>query len=163
MRDVIQVITDGSPAPAAAGDFVVLDHDMRVRRRIVFTTVGGERIRLNQAEVVQLRDGDGLALDDGRVVGVLAKPEALLEITAHNQAELVRIAWHLGNRHLPTQLFGGRLRIRDDHVIAGMVEQLGGHWRRVEAPFDPEGGAYAGGGHHGHHDHHHHEPGEGHG
>ena len=71
------------------------------------------------------------------------------------EAELSRIAWHLGNRHLPTQFAAGRLRIRADHVIAGMVEHLGGHWRRIEAPFDPEGGAYAsaGHGHHHHHDH----------
>jgi urease accessory protein len=74
----------------------------------------------------------------------------------------VRIAWHLGNRHLPTQLLpgdnanspGGFLRIRHDHVIAEMVEGLGGACQPVLAPFDPEGGAYEGGGGH-HHDHAH--------
>ena len=66
-------------------------------------------------------------------------------------AELVRIAWHLGNRHLPVQLLGDRIRIRADHVIEEMVVGLGGHVDNILAPFDPEAGAYAGGGHHHHH------------
>jgi urease accessory protein len=84
---------------------------------------------------------------------VCARPETLLEIHAHDDAQLVRIAWHLGNRHLPVQLDGDRIRIRADHVIAEMVKGLGGHVETIEAPFDPEAGAYAGGGH-GHHHHH---------
>jgi len=142
MRDVTTVIPHGGYDPAAASDRVILDHDKRVRRRIVFTTVGGERIRLCEAEVVQLRHGDGLRLDDGRTVAVEARLEPLLEIEAADAAALVRIAWHLGNRHLPTQLLAGRLRIRADHVIEAMVEALGGRCRSLEAPFDPEGGAY---------------------
>ena len=159
MRDVAAVIPKGSYRADSATDRLLLDHDMRVRRRIVYTTAAGEAVRLNLARVIQLRDGDGLQLDDGRMVRIEAKPEALLEIVAHDQAELVRIAWHLGNRHLPTQLLDGRLRIRHDHVIAEMVEKLGGHCRRIEAPFDPEGGAYAGqeGGEHHHHHHHSHD------
>ena len=102
---------------------------------------------------MRLRDGDGLALEDGGVVRVRARPEPLLEIHAHDDGELVRIAWHLGNRHLPVQLLGDRIRIRADHVIADMVEGLGGHVEAIEAPFDPEAGAYApGAGHHHHHD-----------
>ena len=81
-----------------------------------------------------------------------------MEIHAHNNGELIRIAWHLGNRHLPVQLLDDRIRIRADHVIGEMVEGLGGHVDRIEAPFDPEAGAYAGGGHTTHHhdsdDHH---------
>jgi urease accessory protein len=88
---------------------------------------------------------------DAGVVRVCARPEKLLEIHAHDEAQMVRIAWHLGNRHLPVQLLGDRIRIRDDHVIRAMVEGLGGHVDDVEAPFDPEAGAYAGGHHH-HHD-----------
>jgi urease accessory protein len=83
----------------------------------------------------------------------------LLDIHAHDRNELVRIAWHLGNRHLPVQLLDGHIRIRADHVIADMVENLGGHVARVVAAFDPEEGAYAGG--HAspgtHHHHHHNE------
>lgn len=144
-------------------DSVRLDHDQRTRRRMVYTTEGGRPILLDMARPVRLRDGDLLRLEDGALVRVEATDEAILEIHAHSTAELVRIAWHLGNRHLPTQLVpgadGGRLRIRHDHVIAEMVEGLGGHCAAILAPFDPEGGAYEGkgGGHHHHGHHHHHE------
>ena len=88
----------------------------------------------------------------GGVAWVHAKPEPLLDIPAHDAAALVRIAWHLGNRHLPVQLLGAHLRIRRDHVIADMVRALGGHAAEIEAPFDPEGGAYAGSHAHAHDD-----------
>ena len=91
------------------------------------------------------------------MVRVCARPEALTEVTAPNAALLLRIAWHLGNRHLPVQFMGDRLRIRQDHVISDMVEGLGGTTASVEAPFDPEAGAYASGTHHHHHDDHDHE------
>ena len=142
---------------------------------MVFTTVSGVPILLDLQRPTRLRDGDGLELEDGAIVRVEAAAEALVEISAPNVAALVRIAWHLGNRHLPTQLLprddGGRLRIRQDHVIAEMVEGLGGVCELLMAPFDPEGGAYAGrdgeailAGHHHHHHahaHHHHEHGHG--
>jgi len=149
-------------ASAVADDVVRLDQDQRSRRRFVYTTSGGKPILLDMPRAVRLRDGDLLRLDDGALVRVEAVAEPLLAIRAHSPAELVRIAWHLGNRHLPTQLVpgprGGTIHIRYDHVIAEMVEGLGGHCEAVEAPFDPEGGAYeGGGGHHHHHDHHHHD------
>ena len=90
-----------------------------------------------------------------------SRPEQLLEIHAHSDAALVRIAWHLGNRHLPVQLLGDRIRIRADHVIADMVAGLGGHAETIDAPFDPEAGAYAGAGH-AHRHHNDDEPGHGH-
>jgi urease accessory protein len=136
-----------------ASDVVRLDFDRRNRRRMVYTTQSGASILLDMARAVHLRSGDRLRLDDGRVVAVEAVDEALIEIHGHSAAELVRIAWHLGNRHLPTQLVpgahGGTLRIRQDHVIAEMVAGLGGHAKHIHAPFDPEGGAYSGGGGHG--------------
>ena len=135
-----------------AVDHVLIDFDRRHRRRIVLTTVAGHALLLDLPQAVRLRDGDGLELEDGRIVRVVAQPEALLEIHAHGPAELVRIAWHLGNRHLPVQLLGDRIRIRADHVIADMVHGLGGHAQAIDAPFDPEGGAYTGG-----HSHHHHD------
>jgi len=147
------------PGTSGATDSVRLDHDRRSRRRMVIDTAGGRRILLDEQRPVHLRDGALLRLADGAGVLVEAEPEQLHEITAHSSAELVRIAWHLGNRHLPTQLLpgrnGGTIRIRHDHVIAAMVEGLGGHVHPVSAPFDPEGGAYAegtGGHHHRHHD-----------
>ncbi|MGI4799427.1 MAG: urease accessory protein UreE [Janthinobacterium lividum] len=133
-------------------DTVLIDFDRRYRRRHVLTTASGTEILLDLPQAVRLRDGDGLALADGRMVRVVAAPEKLLEIHAHGPAELVRIAWHLGNRHLPVQLLGDRIRIRADHVIEEMVHGLGGHAHPIDAPFDPEAGAYAGGHGHAHDD-----------
>ncbi|SDD50458.1 urease accessory protein [Sphingomonas sp. YR710] len=160
MRKIVSIITEGAPD---TNEVLRLDHDLRNRRRMVFTTDQGS-ILLDMPRPVHLRDGDVLALDDGNAVRIEAAAEALIEIRAHDLPALVRIAWHLGNRHLPTQLLGDRLRIRHDHVIADMVSGLGGHCEAIMAPFDPERGAYAedqalpGAGHHHHHheDEHHH-------
>ena len=146
------VLPAGTWEAARAVDRVLIDYDHRHRRRIVLRSEAGQDVLLDLAEATRLRDGDGLLLATGGVVLVAARPEALAEIHAHDADDLVRIAWHLGNRHLPVQLLAGRLRIRADHVIETMVEGLGGHVERIEAPFDPEGGAYAGG-----HQHHHHD------
>jgi urease accessory protein len=140
-------------------DCIVLDFDERHRRRTAMTGVKGTHFLLDLAEAVALRGGDALVLDTGGLIEIVASPEPLAEITAPDPASLVRIAWHLGNRHLPVQLMGKRLRIRRDHVIEEMVHGLGGQVRAIEAPFDPEGGAYAGAGDV-HHDHGH---GHGHG
>lgn len=133
-------------------DTVSIDFDRRHRRRHVLTTASGAEILLDLPQAVRLRDGDGLALANGRMVRVVAAAEKLLEVHAHGPAELVRIAWHLGNRHLPVQLLGDRIRIRADHVIEEMVHGLGGHAHAIDAPFDPEAGAYAGGHAHAHDD-----------
>ena len=92
-------------------------------------------------------DGDGLELEGGGYICVRAAAESVFEITAREPADLLRIAWHLGNRHLPVQIAGEGLRIRPDHVIAEMVTGLGGRVTELEAPFDPESGAYTGGEH----------------
>ena len=139
-------------------DSVSLDYDRRFRRRILLATEGGREVLLDLPQAVRLRHGDGVVLEDGGIVRVVARAEPLLEIHAHEDGDLVRIAWHLGNRHLPVQIIGEHLRIRADHVIEEMVELLGGHVDHVQAPFDPEAGAYAGG-----HHHHHDDDGDGHG
>jgi len=136
-----------SKAPA---DVVVLDFDARHRRRVAMTARGGLAFLLDLPEAVALGHGAGLLLEDGRVVAVEAAPEALVEVSAKDPAHLLRVAWHLGNRHLPTQLLGDRLRIRRDHVIEAMLVQLGAFVVPVEAAFDPEGGAYGHGRVHGH-------------
>ena len=135
---------------AQATDEVLIDHDRRHRRRILLKTEAGADLLLDLPQATRLRDGDGLALDTGSIIRVRARPEPLAEIHAHSDADLVRIAWHLGNRHLPVQLLGERIRIRRDHVIEAMVELLGGHVEAIQAPFDPEAGAYAAQGHHQH-------------
>ncbi len=132
-----------------AADTVVLDHDNRHRRRLAMTGAGGLDFLLDLPEATTLRDGDGLALEDGRIVAVRAAAEPLTEVRGSDTAALVRLAWHLGNRHLPTQLDGDRLLIRRDHVIEAMLTGLGATVSHVDAPFDPEGGAY-GHGHEGH-------------
>ncbi len=139
-----------------AADTVVLDFDDRHRRRMAMTGTRGLEFLLDLETAVALRGGDALVLEDGRLVEVVAAPEPLVEIRGADPLHLVRLAWHLGNRHLPTQIVGKGLRIRRDHVIEAMVKGLGARVIEIEAPFDPEGGAYAGGGHdHGPEDHGH--------
>ncbi len=150
---VFSVLKSGSWDVGSAIDSVLLSFDDRFRRRLLLRTEAASEILLDLPQAVRLRQDDGLVLPDGGIVRVCAQPESLLEIFAADSALVLRIAWHLGNRHLPVQFLGGCLRIRADHVIAEMVEGLGGSVRPVEAPFDPEAGAYAaGGGHHHHHD-----------
>ncbi len=147
------VLPAGTWDAANAVDRVLIDYNDRHRRRILLQTETGSELLLDLAQAARLRDGDGLELENGGVVQVRARPEKLLEIHAHAAGDLVRIAWHLGNRHLPVQLLDDRIRIRADHVIREMVVGLGGHVEAIDAPFDPEAGAYAGGHHHHHHHH----------
>ena len=162
----------------APADTIVLDFDDRHRRRMAMTGTRGLAFLLDLETATVLRGGDALVLDDGRLIEVVAAAEPLLEIRGHDPHHLVRVAWHLGNRHLPTQIMPKGLRIRRDHVIEAMVKGLGARVIEIEAPFDPEGGAYAGAGHahapetashdhaahdhghdhhHGHDGHHHHD------
>ena len=97
-----------------------------------------------------LRGGDCLRAEDGRVVRVAAAPEKLMHIVCADQFELTRAAYHLGNRHVPVEIGDGYLRIAADHVLGDMLLGLGAKVQSVEAPFEPESGAYGGG--HGHHD-----------
>lgn len=146
---------------AEAADAVLLDHDHRHRRRFLLKTIAGAECLLDLPQAIALRAGDGLRLEDGRILAVQAMAERVLDIHAHDEDALARIAWHLGNRHLPVQFLPGEIRIRYDHVIAEMVEHLGGHAAETMAPFDPESGAYAPGSG-GHHHHHHHDDDDAH-
>ena len=171
----------------APADTVVLDFDDRHRRRVVMTGTRGLAFLLDLEHATALRGGDALALEDGRLIEVVAAAEPLVEIKGADPHHLIRVAWHLGNRHLPTQIMPKALRIRRDHVIEAMVKGLGARVIEIEAPFDPEGGAYAEAAAHGHahegheheghshdkhahgdhhddhdHDHHHHDHGHGH-
>jgi urease accessory protein len=143
----MRTITDILPAGAWTGpaaDTVSLDYDGRHRRRIVLTGASGAEYLLDLAEAAHLRHGDGLVLPAGGVVQVVARAEPLLEVRGRTPADLVRLAWHIGNRHLAAQVETDRLLIRRDHVIAHMLEHLGAAVAEIEAPFDPEGGAYHG-------------------
>jgi urease accessory protein len=137
-------------------DSVTLAYLDRHRRRIRLVADAGETFLLDLPRAHHLADGDGLELEGGGFIRVRAAAEPVLEIEAEDRATLLRIAWHLGNRHLPLQVTGDRLRIRADHVIAEMITGLGGHLTACDAPFDPEIGAYAGSQQHRHdHDHDH--------
>ena len=155
MQRACEIKPAGSWAEAAAVDRVVLDAAERHRRRIVLTGEYGTTFLLDLAHATALKDGDGLILEDGAIVRVTGKPEALIEIAAVSPRELARLAWHIGNRHTDMQVMGERLRIRRDHVLEEMLRGLGAELTPVEAPFDPESGAYEPREMHGHHDHGH--------
>jgi urease accessory protein len=141
-----QILRAGAWCAGDAGDRVVLDADERYRRRIVMTGERGGKFLLDLPEATALRDGDGLLLDDGAIVAVVARPEPLMEIatagTAGQTAIMARLAWHLGNRHAEVQIVGHKLRMRRDHVLEEMLIGLGAVLTPVEAPFEPERGAY---------------------
>lgn len=138
-------ITNVLPAGAWHGlpaDRVVLDYDGRHRRRIVMTGATGAQYLLDLTRAAHLRDGDGLLLQSGGVVQVVARPEPLMEVRAATPTALVKLAWHIGNRHLAAAIRADHILIRHDTVIGHMLEHLGAEVAEVEAAFDPEGGAY---------------------
>ena len=153
-------------ADAGHADTITLGYDDRFRRRMAMTSDRGLAFLLDLPQAVELAEGQGLRLEDGRIIGVRAAAEPLMEVRADDPRLLMRSAWHVGNRHLPCAIDPGRLLLRWDHVIADMLEGLGCRVTRVDAPFQPEGGAYGGhgtleAGHHHGHSHGHH-PGRGH-
>jgi urease accessory protein len=156
-----RVLPAGQWNAAEARDSVTLDFDDRHRRRRRYTGEGGMAFLLDLPQAVVLYDGDGLALESGGTIAVRAAPEPLVEVTAGDWAHFARISWHLGNRHLPAEIGADRILIRNDHVITAMLRGLGATLRMVQAPFNPEGGAYGehnrqAGHHHGPQQPHHH-------
>ena len=140
------------PKERAAGS-VTLDFEARHRRRIRLTTDQGEDVLLDLPKAVAMANGDGLQLDDGRLLKVQAAAELIVEVRHNDPNQLMRLAWHLGNRHLPTEIRNQVLRIRPDHVIENMLHHFEADLVEVHAPFQPECGAYSGNGHHRDHDH----------
>jgi urease accessory protein len=159
MRRVIAIHRKGTWPVTKARGTVTLGFLDRYRRRVRLHGDDGTPFLLDLPRAVVLGEGDGLELEGGGYIAVRAAAEELAEIACRDGAELARIAWHLGNRHLPMQVAGAVLRIRWDHVIVGMVAGLGAQVSRIQAPFDPEAGAYAEAGH-GHHHHHHDDDGD---
>ena len=138
-----------------------LPFESRQKSRLKTKLVSGEEVGLILPRGEILRGGDLVTASDGRVIEIVAEPEKVL----HNETkDLARVAYHLGNRHVPVQVGDGFLRITEDHVLEEMVQKLGAKVSHLEVPFEPEAGAYAGGHQHdemGHggkiHDHHHEE------
>ena len=133
-------------APSSQWDCeLVLPFELRQKSRLRTTVASGEEVGLFLDRGSVLRDGDLLQAEDGRVVRVVARPEPVFDITCADDQALTRVAYHLGNRHVPLQVGAGWLRIADDHVLRQMVEGLGGSVTPKQAPFEPEAGAYAAG------------------
>jgi urease accessory protein len=143
MLRATQVLMAGS-WQATPVDRITLSYDERHRRRLRFCAEAGTEFLLDLPRTTVLRSGDGLRLEDGRVILVAAADEPLLEVTAPDADHLARLAWHIGNRHLPAQLASGRILIREDSVIEAMLNGLGATVRHVAEPFTPEAGAYDG-------------------
>ena len=138
----VEILPPGKWLGSTAVDHLILTYDERHRRRLRYVATGGTTFLLDLPRAAVLRAGDGLRLEDGRIVSVEASPEQLVEVTAPDAGALVRLAWHIGNRHLPAQLEPDRILIRDDAVIVNMLRGLGATVRPVLAAFTPETGAY---------------------
>jgi len=172
MRRVVRVVRC---AGARHLDSVMLGPDQRRLQTAHLTGVNGTLIGLMLPEPVTLRMGDAFELDGGDLVEIVVEPEALTEIRGNDLTHLARLAWHLGDRHVPIQVLANRIRMRRDAALEAMLTALGARLTAIEAPFDPEGGAYAthsghdhghdhGHGHHHYgHDHHHDDHGHHHG
>ncbi|MES2818539.1 MAG: urease accessory protein UreE [Pseudomonadota bacterium] len=130
---------------------LLLSFEARSKTRLRCFSVAGEDVGLFlERGQPPLQDGEDLQAEDGRIVRVRARAEPLLHVTCANAFELTRAAYHLGNRHVALQLGDGWLRLPRDHVLQAMLEQLGARVEAIEAPYQPELGAYGGGHHHSH-------------
>ena len=133
--------THGTPAGV-----VSLTYDARLLRRKRLTTDDGQPFLVDLPQTTSVNAGDAFVLEDGREIQVVAADEPLLRVTG----DLVRLAWHIGNRHTPCQIETDRLLIQANHVIEDMLARLGANLREITEPFTPEGGAYGHGRTHGH-------------
>ena len=140
-----------------------LPFESRQKSRLKTKLVSGEDVGLILPRGEILRGGDLVTASDGRIVEIISQEEKVLHVEANSPRDLARVAYHLGNRHVPVEVGAGFLRIAEDHVLEEMLKKLGAKVSSMEAPFEPEAGAYAGG-HHQHdemghggkiHDHHH--------
>ncbi|MHA6692181.1 urease accessory protein UreE [Devosia sp. A449] len=123
-------------------DSVVLDHEQRRLRRKLLNLVGGGEVMVDFPQTVTLEHLGALQLDDGQLVEVVAAPELLYEVRGRDTAHLVRLAWHIGNRHTSAQLEAERILIKRDHVLKPMLEGLGARMIDAHEPFFAEHGAY---------------------
>ena len=144
MRRAVTVVSNRSWSEAEIVGTVTLAFHDRHRRRVRISDDSGADFLLDLPQAAVLKNGDGLALEGGGYIQVRAAPEAVADIRAGSPEHLARLAWHIGNRHVPVQVLPhGVLRILDDHVLVDMVRGLGGEVVRHRAPFAPEAGAYA--------------------
>lgn len=167
MAEALQVRERADPpadgAARALAACLRAGYDLRVKSRFVATLVDGREVGVVLARGSVLRDGDWLLATDGSPVRVEAASQAVLCITAASAHALMRIVYHLANRHVPAQIAADYVLIEPDPVLAQMVEHLGGAVEAAHLPFDPEPGAYDGrGAGHAHPHDHPHDDGHGH-
>ncbi|MET7247950.1 urease accessory protein UreE [Methylobacterium sp. EM32] len=156
MQRATTIVRKAAVRPDAVADEVALDHAARSRRNTELTTKGGLSLRLDLDRATVLEDGDAVRLEDGRLVRILAAPQALLAVTAENPVRLTRLAWQLGSNHVQAEVTADALYVLDDPVVVELIRGQGCTATALQRPFRPEKEAAA----HDHstcgHDHHHH-------
>lgn len=162
MPRAISVLGTAERGNRPVTDTIILDYAQRSAQKVTVTGVRGGTFQIELAAPAQLHTDDLLVIDDGGLVEVVAAPEPLIEARAADLSSLARLAWHLGDRHVPMQLLPNRIRARHEAGIESLLTSLGAKLALIEAPFEPEGGAYAAS--HGQardhdhaHSHHHHD------
>ena len=157
MLRAVAILRAGEKQSGDIIDTLLLDYDARRAPAGICTGLKGTQIDIALKTSAPIATDDCLILDDGRLIEIVARPEPLLEVRAPDPASMARLAWHLGDRHIPAQLHERRIRVRRDDATQKLLTALQAHALAIEAPFEPESGAYAGGHHHhGAHDHDHH-------
>ena len=158
MPRATRVLPASERRDGAVIDTLILPYAQRQAQKGFLFGVKGTCVELDFAEPVRLRTDDALVLEEGGLIEIVAEPEPLIEARAADLAGLARLAWHLGDRHVPIQVLANRIRMRRDAALEAMLAALGARLAAIEAPFDPEGGAYthASHDHQGPHDHHDH-------
>lgn len=144
MRRAIAVLPAGTASDLRLVDTLLLDYEQRQRPEGSHTALRGTRIEMALAQPVRLQTDDRLILDDDTLIEIVARPEPLYEVRAASSSDLARIAWMLGDRHLPVDISERRLRLRRDPAISALLSDAAVRIIAIDAPFEPEGGAYAG-------------------
>ena len=158
MPRATRVIATANRHERKVADTLILDYAQRSARKFAATGVKGLSVEIDLHEPRRLRTDDLLELDDGTLVDVVAAPEPILEARVADAAGMVRLAWQLGDRHVPVQVLANRIRVQGTEAAETLLKSFGVKTARIEAPFEPEGGAYEADAHHdrGHdHDHDH--------
>lgn len=147
---MLEQVLEPSDARVATDSLTLVFEDRR-RARLRTRLDSGAEVGLLLDRGLSLKNGDRLATRDGAlVVEVRARAEQLSSVETSDRHLLARVAYHLGNRHVPLQIEPGGLFYQHDHVLDGLVHELGLHARVVDRPFEPEPGGYAGGHRHAH-------------
>ena len=154
MPRAVAILRAGQKRTGAIIDTLLLDYDQRRTPGGTLTGLKGTQVEIAIANAGSLATDDCLVFEDGSLIEIVARPEPLLEVRAADVAGMARRAWYLGDRHIPAQLHARRLRVRRDpateRLLNSLADALAAKVLTIEAPFEPEGGAYSGG-----HDHHH--------